>query len=128
MKLGFVFCGKELRSTDFRRIQRLIDAELKPTREQIARETCRIFGWRRPGGAPPVRACRDLLVRLGRMGVIRLPALRRKTQSATAPRPRIGPRFLLGPTPGWTGSAGPAVPLEVRPIAVEELRGFRAYT
>ena len=124
---SIVFCGKELRAKDFRRIKKLIDSEFRPTRQQIARETCRLFGWRRPNGAPPVRACRELLVRLERMGVIRLPPPRRTTRGASPALPRIENDFLLGPTPGWTGTVANNAPFELRPILAKERDGFRAY-
>ena len=124
---SIVFCSKELRAKDFRRIQKLIDSEFRPTRQQIARETCRLFAWRRPNGTPPVRACRELLVRLERMGVIRLPPPRRTTRSASPALPRIDNDFLLGPTPGWTGTIADNAPFELRPILAKERDGFRAY-
>ncbi len=96
-----VFCGKILRDKDFARIQKLIDSQSRATRQQIARETCRLFGWRRPNGVPPVRGCRNLLVRLERMGVVRLPAPRRVRAEAKPGLPALDGAFLLGPTPGW---------------------------
>jgi predicted transposase YbfD/YdcC len=124
---SIVFCGKELRAKDFRRIQKLIDSKFRPTRQQIARETCRLFGWRRPNGAPPVRACRELLVRLERMGFIRLPPPRRTTPSVSPALPRLEDDFLLGPTPNWTGTVADNAPFELRPIVAKERDGFRAY-
>ena len=70
--VSFVFRGQELQAKDFRRIQRLIDRKLMSTRQEIALQTCRLFGWRRPNGAPPVRACRELLMRLEGLGIISL--------------------------------------------------------
>lgn len=124
---SLVFCGKELQAKDFRRIQKLIDSKSEPTRQQVAREVCRLFGWRRPNGTPPVRACRELLVRLERRGIIRLPPPRRATRDPSATLPRIEDEFLLGPTPGWNGTTAHDASLDVRPIMAQELRGFRAY-
>jgi ribosomal 50S subunit-associated protein YjgA (DUF615 family) len=39
-----VFCGKLLQDKDFARIQKLIDSQSRATRQQIAPETCRLFG------------------------------------------------------------------------------------
>jgi predicted transposase YbfD/YdcC len=124
---NITFCGETLKAKDFRRIQKLIDGEFRPTRQQIARETCRLCGWRRPSGAPPVRACRELLVRLERMGIIRLPLPRRSKPSVSTALPRLKNDFLLGPTPGWTGAAAKDAAFELRPILAEERDGFRAY-
>jgi predicted transposase YbfD/YdcC len=123
-----VFCGKILQDKDFARIQKLIDSQSRATRQQIARETCRLFGWRRPNGVPPVRACRNLLVRLERMGVVRLPAPRRVRAEAKPGLPALDGAFLLGPTPGWVGGSQSAgARLVLRPIVEEERAGFRAY-
>lgn len=126
-EISLVFCGMELKAKDFRRIQKLIDSKFKPTRQQIAREVCRVFGWRRPNGAPPVRACRELLVRMERMDILRLPPPRRAKRGAAPTLPHLEEEFLLGPTPGWTGTTAHNAPLEVRPTMAQELRGFRAY-
>ena len=121
------FCGSTLRAKDFRRIQKFIDLEHRPTRQHIAREVCRMYGWRRPGGDPPVRTCRDLLVRLDAKGLIRLPASRRRVQPASKSSPEMDVEFLLGPTPGWTGCASANADLKLRPILEGERVGFHAY-
>lgn len=122
-----VFCGKELRAKDFRSIQRLIDNQFMPTRQQIARETCRLFSWRRPNGAPPVRACRDLLMRLDGLGIISLPPPSRAAGGVTQSLPLLDDELLLGPMPGWPGTVADDAPLDLRPIVDEERVVFRAY-
>jgi len=125
---SFVFRGKELKAKDFRRIQRLIDRKLMPTRQEIARETCRLFGWRRPNGAPPVRACRGLLERLEGLGIIRLPHPLRRTGSGTSRSlPLLEDDLLVGPPVGWPGSVADDAPLELRLIVDGERAAFRAY-
>lgn len=126
-RTGIVFCGDELKDKDFKRIQKLIDSEFRPSRQQIARKTCRLFCWRRPNGTPPVRACRELLVRLERMGILCLPPRKRVTQGRSPALPSLDGDFLLGPTPGWPGTVADNTPLELRPIVAEERIGFRAY-
>jgi len=122
-----VFRGKELRAKDFRSIQRLIDNKYMPTRQEIARDTCRLFGWRRPNGASPVRACRDLLLRLDGLGVINLPPPSRAAGGVTQSLPLLDDEILLGPTPGWPDTVADDAPLELRPIVDEERAVFRAY-
>lgn len=125
---GVVFCGSTLGVGDFRRIQKLIDSEHSPARQQVARDVCRLFGWKRPNGAPPVRACRDLLVRLDARGVIRLPAPRRIVDMASRSSLRqTETDFLLGPTPGWTGTVSDDACFELRPISDGERSGYSAY-
>jgi len=127
VRTTIVFCGKELRAKDFRCIQRLIDKEFMPTRQQIARETCRLFGWRRPNGAPPVRACRNLLMRLDGLGIISLPPPSRAAGGVTQSLPLLDGEFLVGPTPGWPGTVAEDVPLDLRPIVDKERAVFQAY-
>jgi len=126
-RTSLVFRGKELTNRDFRRIQRLINRKLLPTRQEVARETCRLFGWRRPNGAPPVRACRGLLERLEGLGIIRLPPLRRAARKVSTSLPRFESEFLLGPTPGWPETVDSGAPLELRLIEDGERPAFRAY-
>jgi len=54
-------------------IQQRIDVNQSVAREHLAREICRRFGWRRPNGDLPIRSCLDLLRRLDRRGLLRLP-------------------------------------------------------
>lgn len=121
------FRGKELGRRDFRRIRELIVSKAMPTRQEIARETCRMFGWRRANGATPVRACRELLLRLDQMGVIDLPPARRSGGSISRPLSPIEDEELLGPTPVWRGPVAATAPFEVRLIVFEERAMFRAY-
>jgi hypothetical protein len=121
------FCGSTLGTLDFRRIQKLIDGELSPTRQQVAREVCRLFDWKRPNGAPPIRACRDLLVRLDSKGIIRLPPPRRVVDMASRSLKRMETDFLLGPTPGWEGRVSDNACFELRLLVDEERAGYSAY-
>jgi len=122
-----VFKGVSLGAKDFRRIQKFIDEEHRPTRQHIAREVCRMYCWRQASGEPSVRACRDLLVRLDAKGLVRLPSPIRSTKKGSFAKPSVDIDFLLGPTPGWTGSAPDDAVLEVRPIRSDERAGFSAY-
>ena len=124
---GVAFKDVTLTGKDFRRIRKFIDGEHRPTRQHIAREVCRMYGWRQTSGEPSVRACRDLLVRLDAKGLIRLPPPIRRVKRSSPPKPQMDLGFMLGPTPGWTGSAPNDAILEVRPIMNEERAGFSAY-
>lgn len=122
-----VFKDDTLTSKDFRRIQKFIDGEHRPTRQHIAREVCRMYGWRQASGEPSVRACRDLLVRLDAKGLLRLPPPIKRAKKDSPAKSRMDVGFLLGPTPNWTGSAPTDAILEVRPVTNEERVGFSAY-
>ncbi len=122
-----IFRGTELRAKDFRRIQRLTDQKFMPTRQQIARETCRLFGWRRPNGAPSVRSCRELLMRLDRLSLLSLPAPSRVAGGVLPSLPQLEDEFLLGPTSDWPDAVADDAPLELRLIEDDERAMFRAY-
>lgn len=90
-----------------------------------------MFRWRRPNGALAIRGARQLLIRLDKAGVIRLPAPRR---AQGRPRREVVERAaaLLSPT-GAPALAEPSAPrgsgstLLVRPIRAGELLGWRAH-
>jgi hypothetical protein len=75
--LTVTFRGTVLDARRLKRIRELVKAAHGLTRQALARDVCRRFGWRRPSGAWAIRSARDLLVRLERMGIIDLPAARR---------------------------------------------------
>jgi predicted transposase YbfD/YdcC len=122
-----VFKGVALGAKDFRRIQKLIEGEHKPTRQQIAREVCRMYGFRQASGELSVRACRDLLLGLEAKGLVRLPPLIKRAPKGSLAKPIMGIDFLLGPTPGWMGRVADDADLEVRPVLGDERAGFSAY-
>lgn len=66
-------------------------------------------------------------MRLERLGLIRLPASRRPRRRGASALRRLDEGFLLGPSPGWPGTASDDASFELRPIVSQELAGFRAY-
>ena len=123
-----VFRGVPLGPHERRRIQRIVADRPRATRDEVAREICRVFGWVRPNGEPPLRACRALLVRLERKGLLRLPTLsgRRVTRPTRNNEP--GRQLLLEVASApWPEAVDPSAPLVVRPILEPELVGWRAY-
>lgn len=121
------FRGAALSTGDISQIQQLIDDEPGLSRQEIARECCKRFGWQQPGGAFAIRACRALLLRLHRTGRIDLPEpVRRRA------RPGVGlanrsVEFVFGPRPGWQARVRPGALLVVRPIVEQERAGWRAH-
>jgi predicted transposase YbfD/YdcC len=113
------------------RIRVIVESGLGRTRQELAREVCRVFRWRRPNGTWAVRSARDLLIRLEEAGVVRLPAPRRAQG-----RPCRGAvetaAAVLCPT-GVPSAAEPAARqgsgsrLVVRPIRADEVLGWRAH-
>jgi hypothetical protein len=125
-RLEVVFRGTVLGPTQVGQIRRLIESRPGQTRQDVARATCRLFGWRCESGAWAVRASRELLIRLEQAGRIRLPA---------ASRPQGRPRRdmlematdLVPPLvdANWEPAAGAT--LLVQPVGVDEALGWRAY-
>ena len=68
-----VVCGRAFSSNDLETIRGIIASEPPPNRRQIAAQSCQVLGWFRPDGRPKEMSCRVALIRLDRLGVIRLP-------------------------------------------------------
>jgi len=124
---GVTFRGTVLGSREQARIRKLVAGRPRATRVELARCVCKHFGWQRPNGEPPVRACTELLVRLERMGVVELPVVRRRG----APRRRqnldLAAAVALATPPPTAVVLDPDALLVVRPIAEAERLGWRAY-
>jgi len=91
------------------------------SRTALARAVCQEFGWRSANGAPRVRACRDVLVRLAERGAIRLPPPR-----SGGGQPRGVPESSGAVEPPL--AEGPVAPRQVvvRPVEPGEVLAFRA--
>jgi len=121
-----VFRGTVVGPSELRQIRRVIASRPRQTRQDIARATCRLFGWRCDSGAWAVRASRELLVRLEQEGRIRLPAARRPQGRPRREALQLATR-LLEPLRDGPWESRPGAALLVRPIGADELLGWRAY-
>jgi len=125
-----VFRGTRLDARRLAKIARLVEGGQGRTRQDLAREVCRMFGWRRPDGTLAIRGARQLLLRLDQAGVIHLPAPRRPQG-----RPRHAPVAEAAALLECTGMPEPLPPaarssgavLVVRPIREAELLSWRAH-
>lgn len=129
--LRVTFRGAALDARRLQRIRELVESGQGRSRQELAREVCRAFRWRRPNGTLAVRSARDLLVRLEVVGFVRLPAPRRSqgrphletVETAAAALNPEGPSTVV-PAAGRRGSGSSLV---VRPIHVQEAQGWRAH-
>lgn len=122
------FRGTVLGTRQIGRIQRVIDAEPGRTRQDVVREICRLFGWRRPNGTWAIRGAREVLVRLDEAGVIRLPAPRREQGRPRREGLETAARLIpLASEAAPTMAMRRGSTLVVRPIRAEELLSFRAH-
>lgn len=113
--------GRVLKRRDLERLQRLIDRAPPRSRQEIAEQVCRQYGWRQPNGQWAVSGCRLLLARLHRRGWLVLPASRRTAASAPRPRRAAG---AVAPSPPLSGVLPGA--LVVRPVHAAERRQCQA--
>ena len=126
-----VFRGKELNARQRARIQEVIKEGKGLARQELAREVCRVFHWRRDNGTWAIRSVSTLLARLEKAGVIRLPAPRhvpaRRSREAV-----VAAAALLSPA-NVPAAANPlrleglGTRLVVRPIGPKESLVFRAH-
>jgi hypothetical protein len=123
---ALVFRGTVLGPTELAQIRRLVVSRQQQTRQEIAGAACRLFGWRCDSGAWAVRASRDLLVRLERAGLIRLPAARRPQGRPRREALELATR-MLAPLSEAAWEPPARATLLVRPICADELLGWRAY-
>ena len=131
-RMRVIFRGSALDARQLRRIREIV-ARGGPsrTRQDLAREVCRAFRWRRPNGTWAVRSARDLLIRLEESGLVRLPAARRAQgrpnrellEAAAAVLSPAGIPIALEPSAAEGGRAT----LVVRPVRAEEVLGWRAH-
>ena len=103
------------------RVREVVRKHRGASRTSLARAVCQEFGWRSASGAPRVRACRDVLVRLAERGAIRLPTPRSGGARPRGARPSAG--ALEPPL-----ADGPVLPrrVVVRPLEPGELPAFGA--
>jgi len=129
--LTVAFRDTVLDARRLKRIREFVETQHGWTRQGLAREVCRRFGWRRPNGAWAIRSARDLLVRLDQMGIIELPAARRaQGRPGREAIERAALDLSCGnaeeePKPAGTHDA--SVVLLVRPIRAEERLVWRAH-
>lgn len=122
------FRGTVLEARHFRRIQRVVDADPSRTRQDVVREICRLFDWRRANGTWAIRGARQVLVRLDEAGVIRLPAPRRKQGRPHREELESAARQIPSASEATPAEAMPrGSVLDVRPIGAQEVLSFRAH-
>lgn len=113
MEKGWRVQGRVVTFRDLQTIRELIEGNPGWHRTRLSRELCARWGWNRANGAPKDMACRTLLLKLERRGLLRLPA--RRAPSVNGFRNRS-----IRPVPHATdpivGALGELQPIEVRPV------------
>ena len=123
-----VFRGVPLGPRERERIARVVADRPRATRDEWAREICKRFGWLRPNGEPPVRACTELLERLARKKLLNLPACRAPRVVKPGRKGEDWEQLLLDAASApLTIALDATAPLVVRPIVEPERVGWHAY-
>ena len=122
-----VFRGVPVGQCEQRRIRDFVADRPQATQVDLARGVCKLFGWQRPNGEPPVRGCTALLVRLESMGVLRLPAVGQRRAPRQSGMFELTADLVLEPATLRPVSLDPSAPLVVRPIVEAERLGWQAY-
>ncbi len=76
MEGSLILRGRQITSDDLPLIQFFIQTYWQRGRKLISRELSRQWHWYQPNGNLKDMACRELLLRLERMGLIQLPSRR----------------------------------------------------
>lgn len=115
--------GRELRPEDIRLVRDLLDEHPDWCRSWLSRELCRLWGWRNAQGRLKDMAARTLLLKLERLGLIRLPE--RRTVSPNGLRNRHVPlvEHATAPVRGTLRDLQPLAVSVVKP-GTEDLRLF----
>lgn len=109
-----VLQGRTLTPADVALIRRLLAEHPAWPRTQLSRHLCQHWAWRTPRGHLKDMACRSLLLKLERRGLVTLPPRRRPPVNAV--RNRVIPAVPHSTTP-VRGPLGALTPLLVAPVA-----------
>jgi hypothetical protein len=118
--------GKSIGAGELQVIRELIEDSAGITRRQVSLAVCQEFGWRQPNGQWQDAACREILIRLEKMGWIQLPASRWGTEKKRERAEDSGQgefEFIPVPIEGTLGSCNK---IELEPVqGQEQFQGFR---
>lgn len=99
-----VVCGRSFSDEDLRKIQAIIASPAPLNRRQIATSTCQELGWKRVDGQLKEMSCRVALLRLEKLGLIKLPPPSKGNGNGRAYRPRQTLDRPLFPLPDAVGA------------------------
>jgi hypothetical protein len=121
MEGTLVIRGRQITSHDLPLIQSLIQTHWNQGRKFISRELCHQWQWFQPNGNLKDMACREILLRLERMGLIQLPP--RRNSAFNERRNRMPPmvKTLETPLEGKLSHFGPLELKMVRGTLLEPL-------
>jgi len=114
------FCGREFTAKEISLIKEVVETCTGISRTELSHTVCELLNWKRAGGGLKGPECRELLVRLGRQGILTLPAKQSlgmiKSQKTIAPAGDGQVHSTL------TGSVEEFAPLDVQMVGSRQQR------
>jgi hypothetical protein len=92
-KYPLILRGRKFTRAEVLDIQRCVKDFFSCGRTRISVEVCRLLSWQQPNGWPKDRACRDVLVKLEKEGLIRLPKRGESSKQTGNQSPKLCTRF-----------------------------------
>lgn len=86
--------GKQFTYHDIRKIQTCVKKFFRFGRTRISVEICNRLSWQQPNGWPKDRACREVLLKLEKMKLIRLPPRRKSSNRQRGDQVKLQTRFV----------------------------------
>jgi len=107
MEETLVIRGHQVTPNDLALIQCLIQTHWQRGRKSISRELCHHWQWYQPNGNLKDMACRELLLRLERMGLIQLPPRKNSAYNEKRNRMPSMAKTIETPLEGKLSQFGP---------------------
>jgi len=121
MEETLVIRGHQVTPNDLALIQCLIQTHWQRGRKSISRELCHHWQWYQPNGNLKDMACRELLLRLERMGLIQLPPRKNSAYNEKRNRMPSMAKTIETPLEGKLSQFGPVELKMVRHTPLEPL-------
>src|SRR5436190_9066515 len=108
-----VVCGRGFASADLATIREIIESRPPLNRREIAVRACELLRWTRPDGRLKEMSCRVALIRLEKLGLIKLPAPLRTNANG---KPYCASTTLAPPLLSIPPEVGSMDELSIRPV------------
>jgi len=94
MSVVFAYRGRQVTARDLDQVRAVIAAHPQASRRALSQRLCEAWQWVQPNGRPRDMVCRGLMLGLHRLGLIALPAQRRRPPNPLARRAHPEPVAL----------------------------------
>ena len=95
MSEKLIIRGREIKPSDIEQIKAAVERFWDKGRKYISQELCKQWGWYQHNAALKEMACRELLLRLERLGYITLPPRKREIDNSKPKTTRLPKNFTL---------------------------------